>query len=94
MIEGFGYISNFLVVERGKQDCAVFGKQSTELFTQENRISSIVACFYSREYQIPDAPSKNLFMKTVMTGIEPKKLKFEPFGQNDDISSKSINEAH
>lgn len=75
-------------MERGKQDCAAFGKQSTEVFTQESRISNVVACFYSREYQIPDAPSKNLFFKATITGIKPKKLKFEPFGENDSLSSK------
>lgn len=48
-----------LGVWRGELDDYAQGKNSTEKKQQEIRISSKIACYFAREYQIPDKPTLN-----------------------------------
>lgn len=79
-----------LEVNRGKNDCKVFGNESTEISTHAQRISSKLYCFYSREYQIPDTPTKNSFLTSGIKGADPIKLPFEEFKEIADQEGKLL----
>lgn len=78
------------VFRGGKKDSRAFGQNSIERSLHSQRISNKIACYYSREYQIPDKPKKNSFAASFTDpDFKVIAISFEEFGEVEESETKS-----
>lgn len=63
-----------LGVYRGEIDEHALGKNSTEKKQHEIRSGTKIACYFAREYQIPDKPAMNLLNNARSNLVKPAKI--------------------
>lgn len=74
-----------LGVFRGAVDEHAQGKNSSEKKQQEIRTSTKIACYFAREYQIPDKPALNLLNNARSSLVKPAKIACILFKEDEQI---------
>lgn len=77
-----------LGVFRGEIDEHAMGKNSSEKKQHEVRIASKIACYFAREYQIPDKPSFNLLNNARGNQVKTKSIPIVLFKENEVIKNE------